>query len=189
MLNYRVFNNIDSLITWVEKITNDGKLENWNVVVSGKTSNQNSIWKLPQGNVNKISRTRKRQQNEFDNIINIGVLRDPKDVIADIDLDGKSADIVEKVTRKFQSKYAKELRNFTGLDTTPQLLIYMIDKNSKAREGSQTRYDLNAVEDIVGICLNIPGGKKGANYAERVSIHIDNNPFDDEGDLEGTNED
>lgn len=184
-----VFNDIYSVTTWIEKVTNAGKLGKWNVVVAGKESAQNSVWKSPVGNVNKVSRTRKIYQNEVDNTINIGVLRDPKDVIADIDLDGKSQEFITEVTKKFKSRYAKELRNVAGLDTTPQLLIYMIDKNSKAQEGSKTRFDLDAAEDIVGICLNIPGGRRGTDYTETVSIHMNNNPFDDEGDLEGTNED
>ena len=40
----------------------------------------------------------------------------------------------------------------------------------------------------MGICMNIPGGKRGTDYTATVSIHMQNNPFDDEGDLEGTNE-
>ena len=66
--------------------------------------------------------------------------------------------------------------------------VYIIDKDSKAVKGSDTREDLNSVEDIVGICMNIPGGKRGTDYTATVSIHMQNNPFDDEGDLEGTNE-
>lgn len=48
---------------------------------------------------------------------------------------------------------------------------------------------MNAVEDIVGICLNIPGGRRGTDYTATVSIHMKNDLFNDEGDLEGTNED
>ena len=66
---------------------------------------------------------------------------------------------------------------------TPQLLIYMIDKNSKA-DSKSNREDLNAPEDIVGLCLNIPGGKRGTNYAAKISIRIENDIFDDKGDLE-----
>ena len=65
----------------------------------------------------------------------------------------------------------------------------MIDKDSKVSRKYGNREDLNAVEDIVGVCLNIPGGKRGTDYTATVSIHMQNNPFDDEGDLEGTNED
>lgn len=122
-------------------------------------------------------------KNESDTVINIGVLRDPKDIIADIDLEGQPQEIVSKV-KDFKSKYAKEIRSLAGLDSTPQMIVYIIDKDSKAVKGSDTREDLNSVEDIVGICMNIPGGKRGTDYTATVSIHMQNNPFDDEGDLE-----
>ena len=64
---------------------------------------------------------------------------------------------------------------------TPQLIIYLIDKNSKA--GKTNRKDLNAVEDIVGICMNVPGGKRGTTLAKAVAIKLDNTLFnyDDDG--------
>lgn len=183
-----VFNDIGSVITWIEKITEEGKLEKWNVVIAGKVSDKNSVWNSPVGSINKVSRTRKIPKNESDFAINIGVLRDPKDVISDVDIEGKSDEVIDKINN-FKSKYAKEIRSLAGLDSTPQLLIYMIDKDSKAPADSETREDLNAVEDIVGICMNIPGGRRGTDYTATVSIHMDNTIFNDEGDLEGTNED
>ena len=182
-----VFNDISSVITWIEKITAEGKLEKWNVILAGKGSDRNSIWDSPVGPVNKISRTRKKVKNESDTVINIGVLRDPRDIVADVDLEGQTQEVVNLIT-KFKSKYAKEVRSLAGLDATPQLLVYVIDKDSKVSKESETRENLNAVEDIVGICLNIPGGKRGTDYTATVAIHMQNNPFDDEGDLEGTNE-
>ena len=181
-----VFNDIDSVISWIEKITEEGNLGGWNIVLAGKNSDKNSIWNSPAGAVNKVRRTRKQSNTEAEDIINIGVLRDPRDIIADVDLEGKSENVVERVT-KFQAKYAKEIRSLAGLDMTPQMIIYMIDKNSTSK--SKNRMDLNAVEDIVGLCMNIPGGKRGANYTATVSINLKNDIFDDDGDLEGTNED
>lgn len=194
LMNYKfnrrlsVFNDISSVISWIEKITEEGKLEKWNVVIAGKVSDRNSVWESPVGPINKVSRTGKIPKNESDTAINIGVLRDPKDVISDVDIEGKSQDVIDKIDN-FKSKYAKEIRSLAGLDATPQLLIYMIDKESKATADSKTREDLDAVEDIVGICMNIPGGRRGTDYTATVSIHMDNSIFDDEGDLEGTNED
>ena len=184
----QVFNQIDSVISWVDKITSDGKLENWNVIIAGKKSEINSVWNSPAGPINKISRTKKIPKNEADKVINIGVLRDPKDLIADIDLEGQSQEIIDMVTTRFRSEYAKEIRSMSGLHMIPQLIIYMIDKNSTTKENANTREDLNAVEDIVGICVNIPGGKRGTNYTAKVSIHLNNDIFNDDGDLEGTNE-
>ena len=89
------------------------------------------------------------------------------------------------------AKEARNIRNtdIGGLETTPQLIIYRVNKNSEAKKNSNNRYDLNLEEDIVGFVINIPGGRRGSNYVEKISIHIDNRIFDDQGDLEGTNED
>ena len=184
-----VFNDIESFITWFDKIVIDGKMNNWNVILAGKESDGNLVWQTPAGAITKINRTRKIPKNEVDsNIINVGVLRDPRDIIADIDLEGQTEEIRNRVNN-FNSKGAKELRSLAGLDTTPQLIIYMIDKNSKADSKSENRLDLDAVEDIVGICMNVPGGRRGTNYTETVSIHMENDIFNDDGDLEGTNAD
>lgn len=180
-----VFRDIDAIFDWIQKNTNEGKLDAWNIVIAGKGSDSNSVWKLPYGSINKVSRTRK-SDSKYESIINIGVLRDPKDIVSDIDLEGKDKNLLDKM-KSFKSKEAKMIRNLAGLDTTPQLIIYMIDKGS-VYTGNGARKDLNATEDIVGICMNIPGGKKGTNYAAAVSIHLKNDIFNGEGDLEDTYE-
>lgn len=176
-----VFNEIESLLNWINKITREGRLKNWNVVLAGKESNSNNTWKLKYTEVNKVRRTRKLDAKD-ESIINIGVLRDPKDLIADIDLVGQSVDVIREV-RSFKAKDAKKIRDMAGYDSVPQLLIYIIDKNSQSRK-NENRRDLNAAEDIVGLCVNIPGGRKGVGYATTVSIPLKNNIFNDEGDLE-----
>ena len=67
-----VFNDIASVIAWIEKISAEGKLENWNIILAGKGSG--SVWNSPVGPVKKVSRTRKKLKNESDTVINIGVL-------------------------------------------------------------------------------------------------------------------
>ena len=47
---------------------------------------------------------------------------------------------------------------------------------------------MEAKADLVGISINIPGGKTGVNYASTISIRIDNTLFDDNGDLGDINE-
>jgi len=175
--------DIDGVAEWVNKMTSEGKLTNWNVVVAGIADKKNT-WKLPYGEIGKVSRTRKKNYHDK-SIINIGVLRDPKDMIADVDLE-ENPELINMV-RKFSASDAKPIRDKAGLEMTPQLLIYMVDKNSKVK-GESNREDLNAPEDLVGLCLNIPGGKRGTNYAAKITIKLDNNIFDDSGDLEGLNE-
>lgn len=63
----------------------------------------------------------------------------------------------------------------------------MIDKNSKST--SKTRDDLNAVEDIVGICINVPEDNDGNGRTQSVAIRISNDVFNYIEDINGTDED
>ena len=48
--------------------------------------------------------------------------------------------------------------------------------------------DLDAPEDLIGLCLYIPGGRIGTSYASTVSIKMKNDIFDGDADLEDTDE-
>lgn len=183
-----VFNDTKPLLDWLQEMTNTGKLGNWNVIVAGKADDANGTWKLPNGTIlNKVNRSRKANLSELENsIINIGALRDPMDIVADIDVDSIT-DMAVKLEvqdflKHFNAKGAMAYRDKAGLETTPQLLIYRVDKNSKAKKNS-VRYDLNAPEDLIGLCLYIPGGKNKTNYVSTVSIKIANNVFNGRGDI------
>lgn len=187
----KVFNDTKPLMDWIEKVTSEGKLGNWNVIVAGKQSSTNGTWKLPNGkNINKVNRSKKKPQNELDEkLLDIGVLRDPTDLLADVDVDSISDPGVKQLVlasiTSGKAKGAAGLRDKAGLDTTPQLIIYRVDQHST---GSGTRLDLNADEDIVGVSIYIPGGRIGTSYASSVSIRMKNDIFDGDADLEGTDE-
>jgi len=180
------FHDIEGISSWIEKMTGEGKIGAWNVVVAGKESDANSSWQLQYGVVNKVKRSRKINYDD-ETLINVGALRDPKDIIADVDLEGKPQNIVEMV-RNFKAGTAKALRELAGLGSTPQIIIYLVDKNSKALD-LKTRKDLNAPQDLAGICMNIPGRKSGVGFATKISIDLGDPIFDEDGDLEGTNAD
>jgi hypothetical protein len=187
----KVFNDTKPLMDWIEKVTNEGKLGAWNVIVAGKKNATNGTWMLPDGkSVNKINRSKKDNQNEADaNILDIGVLRDPMDLLADVDISSVSdLDLKQRILDSISnsiSKGAAGLRDKAGLDTTPQLIIYRVDQHST---GSGTRRDLEAKEDVIGISIYIPGGRIGTSYASSVSIKMKNDIFDGDADLEGTDE-
>lgn len=191
-----VFNDIKPLMSWIGKMTESGKLGKWNVVVAGKGDSNNGVWELPNGDrINKVKRTRKPPKNELEEeILNIGVLRGPRDVLADVDIDNISdpdikADVINYI-ESGETRAAMAYRDKSGLDTIPQLLIYMVDKNSSASGGTDSyRVDLNAPADLVGMCLYIPGGRIGTSYASTVSIKMKNDLFDGDADMEGTDED
>lgn len=186
----KVFNDTRPLMDWIEKVTEAGKLGDWNVIVAGKNNSTNGTWILPNGkSVNKVNRSRKKPQNEADeNLLDIGVLRDPTDILADVDVDAITdpsvKQLVQAAINSGKAKGSAALRDKAGLDTTPQLIIYCVDKNSTAASGS--RIDLGASEDMVGISIYIPGGRIGTSYASSVSIKMKNDIFDGDADLEGT---
>ena len=180
-----IFNDISPLLSWVRQMHVEGKLEDWNVVLAGKKN------AAPEDSVlfsrffaTKVSRTRKSTMPMDPKFINIGALRAPMDLIADVDLEGQPDD-VKALFNHPDERMLKELRHRAGLGTTPQLLIYIVDKDSTPKPGS-SRLPLAAPCDIVGICINIPGGAVGANYVAKVCVRLDNG-FNDEGDLDGTN--
>ena len=179
LLNYkyqerqRKFSNIETLVEWIRNITKEGKLNNWNVILAGKKSKnntENSSWQLNEGSINKVNRSRKKRYDNND-LLDIGVLTDPTDILADIDYSILSEDLKEKINLG-KTKEFKEIREKSGLENTPQLLIYIIDKDSKAVFNSENREDLKAREDIIGFCIYIPGGKKGSNYATEITINL-----------------
>lgn len=179
----KALNDIDSMAEWINKVTKEGKLKDWNVIVAGNKNNKYGVWKLKYGQVNIVSRTQKDKSSD---VVNIGVLSDPRDIISDIVLNDK------KLIEKINNCSSKELRGIRNekveLRMIPQLIIYRVYSKSKVSDRVKNRYDLNLDEDIVGLYINIPGGRRGTDYVETVSIHIKNDIFDDKGDLEDTNE-
>lgn len=181
-----VFNDLAPLLSWIRQISSEGNLDDWNVVLAGKkNAAPEEMWRLANCSVSKVSRTRKTNTNGKDGVINIGVLRAPVDIVSDVDLEGQPEEIKSLFTQ-IDEKKVKEIRHLAGLGTTPQLLVYLVDKDSAPKKDSKTRKPLAAPCDIVGLCVNIPGGTVGANYVAKVRIRLDNE-FNDEGDLEGSN--
>lgn len=178
----KVFNDIESVKEWIGKVTEEGNLANWNVIVSGKgkANQEDNNWKFINGSVDKVTRTR-RKQNDNEMTIDIGVLREPKDLIADVDIESLDQD-TKYLVEHYTPTAAKDIRSKAGLDLTPQLIIYLIDKGSKAT--TTNRKDLEAEEDIVGICINVPGGRRGSSLAKAVSIKFEDTLFNNEGDVE-----
>jgi Z1 domain. len=169
----RVFNDLETFAEWVTKVNVDENLKDWNVILAGLgdvTKVNADMWRLKYGSVGKINRSRKTLPSN--KVINIGVLRAPKDVFADVPAEF----LPEKET--VNAVEIEKVRRAAGLDRTPQLIIYRINKNSEARDQSQksddkpVRYDLNAVEDIIGLCLIIPGNRSNGKKAKALTVKI-----------------
>lgn len=171
----RLFNEIKGAFSeWVIKNTEEGNITNWNVIAAGgKTNNkEDKTWKLHCGSVGKVNRSRKKTNDP--NLINIGVLRAPIDLLADVPRASAPVNIDDIESRAVSNIEIENIRNKAGLGKTPQLIIYRIDKNSKARSNSKERVDLNASEDLIGLHITIPGmgiGGKG-NRSKALTIKI-----------------
>lgn len=170
----RVFNQIEAFCKWYEESVSETGFTDWNVVVGGKgkIDNNPNGWKLKGGIVGKVNRTRKGKMTLHDHSVSIGVLRAPIDLFADVDK-GKYDCVLSSINSKTKmtNKNIGEIRKNAGLELTPQLLIYRIDKDSKKGEKGE-REDLDFSEDIIGISLYIPGKQVGSNYAKALTVKI-----------------
>lgn len=187
----RAFNQIDLFCSWFEKVKDEIGFNEWNVIVAGSgevisgSSSDPSKWPLGKYSVGKVERSAKySSMNYSKDLVNIGVLRGPNDVFADIkdkEFHRNKGSIISSVS----NKEIKEVRNKYGVGNTPQVIIYRINKDSKAREHknnqeNQGRKDLNFIKDIIGVYISVPGDSTGAPHAKGLSVMLENSDIDAE---------
>lgn len=172
-----MFNDLDLFAEWVNKLTFDGELRNWNIIVAGnvikKDMEKELIWDFKVGCVGKVNRSRKILKNASDDIINIGVLRAPKDLLADIIPAKLSADSSIRISKSISKEDIGKIRKESGLEAIPQLIIYRIFKDARAGEKNKLRKDLEAVEDIIGLCIIVPGTNQKNGLARTLTIKLE----------------
>lgn len=161
--------SMDNLISWIKK--NRQMLSNWNVIYSGK----GKLRPAHEGELNISGKAldsvrRSRKSKTLPGIINIGALRSPSDLTADIP--------VSKIPDNFDESKINEvmaLRKSVGVYNKPQLIIYKIDGQSKAPSNSGTRKDLNLDNDLIGLNIMIPASNKNNNRTpvDYVAVEID----------------
>jgi hypothetical protein len=196
------FSNMETFIEWYQKKEAEAGYTNWNVVLSGSgklDAHSHEQWIVGGRCVGLIKRS--RRGSATGKKINIGVLRTPTDLYADMTKEmydslpeeykltqaGKEErarieDQLEEIDQKQPKKsVVNELRKAAGIGLTPQLLLYRIDKKSKSEKKqsentkeANKRYDLNASEDLIGVSLFVPGYRSGKNLATKLSIRIEN---------------
>ena len=200
LLNYRVskrsraLSDMESIIEWIEDITEQGLMNDWNVIVAGKGeakigegSNDKKRWSFNNCSIEKVERTERNNSVNDDHLI-FGVISGPSDMISDVNPE-KYIGNTERELKDILSKPRFTDRDYFGLSQTPQLILYCINKNSNPYPNSTEKKELNAVNDIVGMMINIPGGDvdKGTEYAKSLSIDLSLNKnvemFSDEGDI------
>lgn len=176
------FDQIDRLCEWIVNQHEKGVFKKWNVILAGlrkpDLTRKELEWKLPFGSVYKINRS-KKIGSDTDDFINIGYLSATSDIVADVDK-GMLSDEVRKRIDEMNSKKAVKQREIAGLAGVPQLIVYRIDKDSTyvpkesvQNDGELKRTNLNSKEDLIGLCVLIPGAReRNGNFAAALRIKL-----------------
>lgn len=179
----KVFNQIDAFCEWYENVKTELDYKDWNVIVAGSgeviESNQTdgkNYWRVGNHLVGKVTRSAKIATGDGeDKVANIGVLRGPQDVYADIE----DENFHSRKNRE-NNKDIRKTRDRYGLNKVPQLIIYRIDRNSIARNKNSGRKDLNFDEDIIGVYINIPGDTTNKPHAKALRVKVEKSVDEDD---------
>lgn len=169
--------NLPALLEWVNE--NGANMGGWSIVFPTKGLNKiktDEDWEI-HGYYPVANERTKLKSRSTDEIANIGALRTPADLLADLEEDA----------RPLSSKMSEiiKLRELSGYSKVPQLIIYKIDKGdlteeefsqiNRDKDGEETkshRSPLNFPKDVIGINLMIPGLTKTSDYATYISATI-----------------
>ena len=170
--------NLETVKKWINTVTEANKLTNWNIVLFGVEHGVNS--RFAGYSLNKVRRSRKYLR---EGTIDLGVLTDPKEKVADVEYNKLNVE-GRQLYDKYRTDSAQRIREYAGLEITPNLVIYVVDKDSHAT--GKNRHDLKSPYDITGISINIPGDRINDSYA--CSVMIDLSKYGLGSDLEGEDE-
>jgi hypothetical protein len=183
------FSDITPFLEWLHSQAEEAGYDRWNVVVAGSDPGKGRTWKLPGGEVGLVSRSR-ILPDRHDGAVSIGALRDPHDLLADA---GPGAPGEAGATLSNQDIY--RLREERGVGGVPQLLLYLVDKESKPQragrvsKSGRVRAELKAGEDIVGVSLWLPGVRDTRRrFVTHLTVHIRPELLDTDDDLNDTEE-
>ena len=158
--------DIPIFMNWMAEMNKDQKYLKWNVAVAGD-SKSDSIWTVGSVGVGKISRSKKNGKDYID----IGSLRSGRDAICDV----IPAKLTPEELAAFNStrKNGKNIisaRASFGLEDTPLLLLYLVDRNQGTE--SKTRSKIESSKDIVGFAIVIAGESSGGSHAKTLTVKL-----------------
>lgn len=179
------FSDLAPFFLWYREQASAAGYGDWNIVVAG-TSEQSRGWNIGGKTVGLVTRTRVTEASRED-AVSIGVLRDPLDLLADIETPYDDPD-------KRTNEVISGLRAKANLHKTPQLLLYMIDKESRPPDTymcqppeKRSRAPLDVSQDILGISLWLPGATDvRRSYVTHLTVRIPPALAADDDDLAGT---
>jgi hypothetical protein len=184
--NAQFFSDIAPFLKWYQQKADAAGYVKWNVVAAGTASGLDRPWRINGKTVGLVTRSRLIEASSED-AVSIGVLRDPLDLLADVE---KEYQVPKQPTKE----KILELRESAELSRTPQLLLYLIDKDSQPNEAQlrkpltdRSRAPLDAAEDILGVSLCLPGAAnvKGS-YATHLTVRMPLVLAADDDDIPGT---
>ena len=140
---------------------------NWEIILVGRSEDEKiSKWDLKHGEVTKVSRSRRKSLG--DGTIDIGALFSTSDIFINID-----RDIVSRYESSTRKTEVNKILEEAGKEKTPQLFIYLIDKDSKPSSSRANRSNLEAVEDVLGIAIVIPGSRFSNSQAIKLVVNLE----------------
>lgn len=155
----KTFNIKKCFVEWLKKYSEkrrkDGLSDGWSVIAAGIQDPKAPAWRISQTlSVKKVTRSRLARE-DIDHSFSIGTLLDQADQFADFKNPSRGAQTLRKQVLD------KMRRDEFNDDPPPQLIIYCINKDSKPRKGENgtSRADLRAEEDVIGVCVLVPGSR------------------------------
>lgn len=161
--------DIPIFVSWLKKMNEDGHFLNWNVAVAGDKK-ADGRWTVGSADVGKITRSKKKKP-ESPGYIDIGSLRSGRDALCDVIRSNLTHDQKTIFDAAMQSgKKLISARGGIGLNDTPLLLLYRIDKD----KGNETklREKIASTEDVVGFSIIVPGDSVGTSHVKSLRVKI-----------------
>lgn len=163
------FRNMDLFLEWFDNTENAemDKYRNWNIILATKDSinkfGNDAKYELNGHTFNPVFRTRLYTiDSDPVDTVSIGALRSPTHMLADV--------VGHNIKGTPNQKEVRKIRKEAGLSMVPQLIIYVIDKDSTPTTKGSEREDLDFDEDIVGMNLYIPGNTTNKNLASYLTV-------------------
>lgn len=167
----------DSILTYINKSLEKNYLKNWNIVVKTNQSGEKPIELNSNITCYPVSRSR-MDDGLGSSIAHFKDFKEPRDLMLDVDtevwsnIDNTSS--VKQITAR-KHYYANLNQEVPGM-----LIIYPINKDSKAPANSKCRVDLEAHQHLIGLLFVFPQIDDKEIY-DYVSIDLnDNNAFSEE---------
>lgn len=163
-----LYEHLPVFMEWMKLMNNEGRYKKWNVAIAG---DKNAIhkWTVGENEVGKIERSKKTNKEYVD----IGSLRSGSDALCDIkitELNDEQIKIYKEVSRTRTSIISN--RGRLGMEDTPLLLLYRIDKDLGKKTKAGMKVKLDTGEDIIGFSIIISGEPSGKSHARSITVRI-----------------